>query len=68
MYRFFYNKFDFKTINDLDDLRGDVKRLYLLCVKKFPNESAINSNFDALVETLHGAIKPRISLELSKNN
>lgn len=65
-YRHFYNKFSYDAISELDDIRGDVKRLYLECVQKCPKESAINSNFDALVETLHGAIKTRIAIELAK--
>ncbi|MCX6707129.1 MAG: hypothetical protein NT001_03230 [Candidatus Woesearchaeota archaeon] len=66
LYRHFFNKFSYEEINKLDDLRGEVKDLHIQCVAKVPKESAINSNFDALVDTLHGAIKPRIALELAK--
>ncbi len=65
-YRHFFNKFSYEAISELDELRGDVKKSYLECVQNCPKESAINSNFDALVETLHGAIKTRIAIELAK--
>ena len=66
LYRSFYGKFDYGTISKLDLIRGDVKKTFLQCVKKHPGESAITSQLDAFVETLHGAIKLRISIELEK--
>ena len=68
MYRSFFNKYDYKAINALDRLRGAVKKSYQESVKKYPAEAAINSNFDAFVETMAGAIKPRISIELVNSN
>ena len=65
-YRHFFNKFGYEEISELDETRGSVKKAYLECVSASPKESAINSNFDALVETLHGGIKPRIALQLAK--
>ena len=68
MYRSFFNKFDYKSIHLLDDLRGNIKKLFLTNANKFPKESVINAQFDALVEILHGAIKPRIAIELTKKS
>jgi|GEM_PF-2402527 len=67
-YRSFYNKFDYRLVNDLDDLRGEVKKSFLECIKQCPKEAGINSNLDALVECLNGAVKLRISLELEKSH
>lgn len=66
-YRHFFYKFDYKIINDLDDLRGDVKKLYLE-ISKNNKEATINSQFDSFVESLHGIIKSRLALELFKSN
>jgi phosphate uptake regulator len=67
-YRHFFNKFNYDSINELDELRGDIKKSFLSNVKKNSKESAIFTNFDAFVETLHGAIKPRIAIELGKES
>ena len=67
MYRHFFYKFDYKLINDLDDMRGDVKKMYLGVSKK-NKEVNINSQFDSFVESLHGIIKSRLALELVKSD
>lgn len=66
-YRHFFNKFSYDEIGTLDSLRGEVKGLFLLQMKKHPSEGTITYSLNAAVETLHGAIKPRISIELDKN-
>ncbi|MBD3354588.1 hypothetical protein GF361_01225 [Candidatus Woesearchaeota archaeon] len=66
LYRSFFNKFSYKAINQLDELRGEIKNQNITNLKKHPAEASVNSQFDALVETLHGAIKPRISIEIEK--
>ena len=68
MYRHFYNKFSYEAINDLDDKRGEIRKLFLRSIKTHPQESSINSNFNAMVETLNGGVKPRICMELEKDN
>lgn len=67
LYRSFFNKFSYEKINQLDDLRGNVKKHFIQNVKINSKESLIFSQFDALVATLHGAIKPRIAIEIEKN-
>lgn len=59
MYRQFYNKFQYKTISELDLLRADVKKRASMSKKEF----SICSQFDAIAETASGMIKPRIALE-----
>ena len=66
MYRGFFNKFNHKSIHLLDELRGEIKKQFLIIANKYPKKAVINAQFDALVETLHGAIKPRIAIELIK--
>ena len=66
-YRHFFYKFDYNYINELDILRGEVKDSFVELSKK-NKQPIINAQFDAFVETLHGIIKSRIALELSKKN
>ncbi len=68
MFRSFHNKFSYKIINDLDYLRGDIRKGYVSGIKRYPFESIITSNCYGLVEILNGAVKPRIAMELDKNN
>jgi AbrB family looped-hinge helix DNA binding protein len=61
LYRHFYHKFSFETINEMDELRGKIKKKAALGKDK---EMEIASTLNSLVEVLHGAIKPRIAIEL----
>ncbi|MCB9358889.1 phosphate uptake regulator PhoU [Candidatus Woesearchaeota archaeon] len=65
-YRRYFNKFDYKYIADLDEIRGSIKNIFLKAIKSNSPEAGIVSQFDAIVETLHGAIKPRIIIEIEK--
>ena len=65
LYRHFFYKFSYNAINELDVLRGEIKKMFIEASKK-NRESSIAANFDAIAETLHGAIQPRIAVELSK--
>lgn len=65
MYRHFFYKFDYKLITEIDELRGQIKKLYLENSKK-SKESSITSNFDSIVEMINGILKPRVALELCK--
>lgn len=67
LYRHFFYKFDYKQVNELDKLRAEIKRLFIESSKK-NKESSITSNFESIVETMHGIIKSRISFELNKDN
>lgn len=63
-YRHFFYKFDWGTIHDIDEKRGEIKLLNMKTVKA--GEGAIGGQLDAMVETLSGLVKPRIALELAK--
>jgi len=65
LYRHTFYKFDYKLIDQLDSMRGDVKDKFMASTIK--KEACIASNLDALVETLHGIIKSMIALELAKS-
>lgn len=65
-YREFFNKFGFQQINELDDIRGEVKASFVKLIVSKSKEAPINAQFDALVETLHGAIKSRIAMDIDK--
>jgi len=67
LYRHYFYKFSYKYINELDDIRHEIKALYIAYSEK-NKESSIASNFDAMAEVLNGIIKSRISLELLKKD
>ncbi|MBN2111789.1 phosphate uptake regulator PhoU [Candidatus Woesearchaeota archaeon] len=64
LYRHFFYKFDYKLINSLDSLRGEVKKLYIKSSKT--DQAGISGQLEAFVETLHGIVEPRVALELAK--
>ncbi len=62
-YRHFFYKFSYDEINDLDELRGEMKKSFI----NTKEDLHINSQFNDLVEVLHGIIKCRVAIEISKN-
>ena len=66
-YRHFFYKFDYKAVNELDEMRGEIKNLIVKASRKGANAD-INSQLDGMVESLHGIVKSRIAIELSQAN
>jgi len=65
-YRSLYGKFEYEKANKMDELRGEAKRFFITCKKS--KEIACISQFDALVETLHGAMKSLIIIHIDKTH
>jgi len=63
-FRSFYSNYDINKMNDLDNLRGELKKLSEKA--KHKNDVLVTNYLYSLTEFMNGTIKPRILMEIDK--